>query len=76
EIYDTAKTITDATGKPSYYQIINQGDTVIEKMISIANGEPIVEEGKALLTENEEILEFFTLTQKMYEEGIMPQENA
>ncbi|WP_067727653.1 ABC transporter substrate-binding protein [Oceanobacillus damuensis] len=76
EIYDTAKAITDVTGNPSYFQIINQGDTVIEKMISIANGDPIVEEGKTVLAENEEIVEFFTLTQKMYEEGIMPQENA
>ncbi|WP_200411670.1 ABC transporter substrate-binding protein [Virgibacillus salexigens] len=76
EIYDTAKTITEATGNPSYYQIINEGDTVIQKMITLANGEPIVEEGKTVLADNEAIVEFFTLTQQMYEEGIMPQENA
>ncbi|WP_042143526.1 ABC transporter substrate-binding protein [Paucisalibacillus sp. EB02] len=76
EVYDTAKAITDSTGKPSFYQIINAGDTVIQKMITLANGESIVEEGKTVLANNEDILEFFTLTQKMYEEGIMPQENA
>lgn len=76
EIYETAKSITEETGKPSFYQIINQGDTVMEKMITIANGDPIVEDGKAVLQNNEDILEFFELSQKMYEEGIMPQENA
>ncbi|WP_042221998.1 ABC transporter substrate-binding protein [Oceanobacillus manasiensis] len=76
EIYDTSKTITEETGKPSFYQIINEGDTVMSKMITLANGEPIVENGKAVLQNNEDIIEFFTLTQKMYQEGIMPQENA
>ncbi|MCM3478559.1 ABC transporter substrate-binding protein [Caldibacillus thermoamylovorans] len=76
EIYETAKAITEATGKPSFYQIINEGDTVMEKMITLANGEPIVEKGKSVLQDNEKILEFFTLSQKMYQEGIMPQENV
>lgn len=76
EIYDTAKAITEETGNPSFYQIINEGDTVMEEMITIADGEPIVKDGKTVLGENEEIVEFFTLTQQMYEEGIMPQENA
>lgn len=76
EVYETAKAITEATGNPSFFQIVNEGDTVIQKMITLANGKPIVEEGKTVLAENEDILEFFTLSQKMYEEGIMPQENA
>lgn len=76
EVYETAKAITEETGKPSFYQIINQGDTVMSKMITLANGEPIVENGKTILQDNEDILEFFTLSQQMYEEGIMPQENA
>lgn len=75
-VYETAKTITETTGKPAFYQIINQGDTVMEKMITLANGTPIVENGKTVLQDNEDILEFFTLSQKMYQEGIMPQENA
>ncbi|MFD1608212.1 ABC transporter substrate-binding protein [Oceanobacillus luteolus] len=75
-VYETAKSITEATGKPSFYQIINQGDTVMEKMVTLANGTPLVENGKSVLQDNETILEFFTLSQKMYEEGIMPQENA
>lgn len=76
EVYDTAKAITEVTGKPSFYQVINEGDTVMSKMITLANGDSIVEEGVTSLVDNEAILEFFTLSQKMYEEGIMPQENA
>ncbi|MUV36988.1 putative binding protein [Lentibacillus sp. JNUCC-1] len=75
-IYETAKSITEETGNPSFYQVINEGETVIDKMITLANGDPIVENGKAQITDNDKILEFFTLTQKMYEEGIIPQENA
>lgn len=76
EIYETAKAITEKTGKPSYFQIINEGDTVMEKMLTLADGEPIVKDGKTVLQDNEDIVEYFTLTQKMYQEGIMPQENA
>ncbi len=76
EIYDTAKVITEETGNPSYFQIINTGETIMEKMITLANGEPIVEDGVTVIEDNESLIEFFNLTQKMYEEGIMPQENA
>lgn len=76
EIYDTAKKITDKTGKPSYFQIINEGDVMMNKMASLANGEPLVEDGKTVLADNEEIKKFFETTQKMYEEGMIPQENA
>lgn len=76
EIYETAKAITEKTGKPSFFQIINEGDTVMEKMLTLANGESIVKDGKTVIEDNESILEYFTLTQKMYKEGIMPKENA
>jgi len=75
-VYETAKKVTEATGKPSFYQVVNDGNTVIEKMATLANGEPIVKDGKAVFAENEAIIEYFTLTQKMYQEGLMPQENA
>jgi putative chitobiose transport system substrate-binding protein len=75
-IYETAKKVTEATGKPSYYPVINDGNTIMEKMVSISNGEPIVKDGKAKLEGNQSILEFFELTQKMYKEGIIPQEAA
>ncbi|MCM3601703.1 extracellular solute-binding protein [Robertmurraya korlensis] len=75
-IYETAKKVTEATGKPSYYPVINDGNTIMEKMVSISNGEPIVKDGKANLKGNQAILEFFELTQKMYKEGMIPQETA
>ncbi|MDG5471497.1 extracellular solute-binding protein [Jeotgalibacillus sp. ET6] len=75
-IYETAKAVTEATGKPSYYPVINDGNTIMEKMVSLADGEPIVENGKAVFENNEAIVEFFELTQKMYEEGLIPQETA
>lgn len=75
-VYETAKKVTEATGKPSFYQVINDGNTVIEKMATLANGEPLVKDGKAVFAENEKILEYFTLTQNMYKEGLIPQENA
>ncbi|UPM52511.1 ABC transporter substrate-binding protein [Gottfriedia acidiceleris] len=75
-IYETAKKVKEATGKPSYYAVINDGNTIMEKMASLANGQPIVKDGKAIFKDNKDILEFFTLTQKMYKEGIIPQENA
>lgn len=75
-VYETGKKVTEATGKPSYFQMINEGDKLINKIVSLANGESIVEDGKTNLKDNEKINEFFTLSQKMYQEGIMPQENA
>ncbi|KON88714.1 hypothetical protein AF332_19185 [Sporosarcina globispora] len=75
-VYETAKAVTEATGKPSFYQVINDGNTIIEKMATLANGGPIVKDGKAVFANNKAILEYFTLTQKMYQEGLMPQENA
>jgi putative chitobiose transport system substrate-binding protein len=75
-IYETAKKVTAATGKPSYYPVINDGNAIMEKMVSLANGKPIVKDGKASFEDNEAVLEFFTLTQKMYKEGLIPQETA
>lgn len=75
-IYETAKDITEKTGNPSYYPVINDGNVIMQKMVSLSNGEPIVESGKAVFEDNEAILEYFELTQKMYEEGIIPQEGA
>ncbi|WHY77816.1 ABC transporter substrate-binding protein [Neobacillus sp. WH10] len=75
-IYETAKKVTEATGKPSYYPVINDGNAIMEKMVSLANGKAIVKDGKAAFENNDAILEFFTLTQKMYKEGLIPQETA
>lgn len=76
EIYEAGKKITEATGKPSFFQSIHEGDVLMSKMMSLANHEPLVEDGKTVLQDNEKIIELFALSQKMYEEGIMPQENA
>lgn len=76
DLYETAKKITDEKGGPSYFQVINEGDVMVNKVISIADGEPIVEDGKTKLAENEDIQEYFTTTRKMYDEGIIPQENV
>ncbi|MBD7963228.1 ABC transporter substrate-binding protein [Fictibacillus norfolkensis] len=75
-LYEAAKKVKDATGKPSYFPVINDGNTIMEKMVSIANGTPIVEDGKAKFADNKDLLEFFEATQKMYKEGIIPQEAA
>jgi putative chitobiose transport system substrate-binding protein len=75
-LYETAKKVSEATGKPAYYPVINDGNTIMEKMVSLSNGEPIVEDGIANLAGNQSILEFFEVTQKMYKEGIIPQEAA
>lgn len=75
-LYETAKKVKEATGKPSYYPVINDGNAIMEKMVSLSNGEPIVKDGKAAIENNAAILEFFTLTQNMYKEGIIPQEAA
>lgn len=76
EVYEAAKKITEVTGKPSFFQSIHEGDVLMSKMMSLANHEPIVKDGKTVLQDNEKIVELFTLSQKMYEEGIMPQENV
>ncbi|MDR0139610.1 ABC transporter substrate-binding protein [Metabacillus idriensis] len=75
-IYNTAKAVTEKTGKPSYYPVINDGNTIMEKMVSLSNGEPLVKDGKAAFETNKDILDYFTFTQKMYKEGIIPQETA
>ncbi|UOY93097.1 ABC transporter substrate-binding protein [Ectobacillus sp. JY-23] len=75
-IYDAAKAVTAATGKPSFYPVINDGNVVMEKMVSLAGGKPIVKDGKASFADNKAILEYFTLTQTMYKEGLIPQETA
>ncbi|WP_057914720.1 ABC transporter substrate-binding protein [Peribacillus muralis] len=76
DIYDTAKAITDKTGKPSYYPVINDGNTIMEKMVSLSNGKPMVKDGKAVFESNKDIIDYFTYTQKMYKEGLIPQETA
>ncbi|WP_425509059.1 ABC transporter substrate-binding protein [Virgibacillus doumboii] len=76
EVYETAQAVTEETGEPSFYQVINEGGVVLNKMVTLANGNPIVEDGKTSLEDNEKILEYFELTQKMYQEGLMPKENA
>lgn len=75
-IYETAKKVKEATGKPAYYPVINDGNAIMEKLVSLSNGESIVKDGKANLSGNKNILEFFELSQKMYKEGIIPQEAA
>lgn len=76
EIHEVARSITEATNKPSYYQIINDGNTIMEKMVTLANGEPIVENGVAVFNKNEDIVEYFTVIQEMYEEGLISQQNV
>ncbi|MGL4952917.1 MAG: ABC transporter substrate-binding protein [Culicoidibacterales bacterium] len=76
EIYETAKKVTDATGKPAYYPVINDGNAIMEKMVTLANGEQIVKDGVASFASNAAILEYFEVAQKMYAEGIIPQEAA
>ncbi|MCD7034612.1 ABC transporter substrate-binding protein [Metabacillus sp. GX 13764] len=75
-LYETAKKVKEATGKPSYYPVVNDGNTIMEKMVSLAKGEPIVKDGKAQFENNQAILDYFAATQKMYKEGIIPQEAA
>lgn len=76
ELYETSKKVTEATGKPAFYQLIGGGENIMNKMASLANEDLLVDEGETILQDNEKIIEFFELSQKMYEEGIMPQENA
>lgn len=75
-IYETAKKVTDETGNPSYYPVINDGNVIMQKMVSLANGDPLVKDGKAVFKDNQAILEYFEVMQKMYEEGLIPQEAA
>ncbi len=75
-VYDTAKKVKEATNKAAYYPVVNDGNTIMEKMVTLANGQPIVQDGKASFESNAEILEFFKLTQQMYKEGMIPQEAA
>ncbi|GGB43820.1 sugar ABC transporter substrate-binding protein [Lentibacillus populi] len=75
-IYETAKKISDKTGKASYYPVINDGNVIMQKMVSLANGDPIVKDGKAVFEDNQAILKYFETMQKMYEEGLIPQEAA
>lgn len=76
EVQEVAQAITDATGNPSFFQIVGDGNVIIEKMVSLANGEPIVENGVAVFNENETIVEYFTIMQEMYEAGLISQQNA
>lgn len=74
-IYEASKMLTDKTGKPAFYPVINDGNAIMEKMVSIAGG-PIVEDGKATFADNEDIINYFETMQKMYDEGLIPQEAA
>jgi len=74
-IYEASKMLTDKTGKPAFYPVINDGNAIMEKMVSIA-GEPIVEDGKATFADNADIINYFETMQKMYDEGLIPQEAA
>lgn len=74
-IYEAAKMLTDKTGKPAFYPVINDGNAIMEKMVSIAGG-PLVEDGKATFAGNEAIINYFETMQKMYDEGLIPQEAA
>lgn len=75
-IYETAKKIKDATGKAAYYPIVNDGSAIMDKMITLADGAPVITDGVATIEGNEAILEFFKVTQQMYKEGLIPQEAA
>src|SRR5699024_6268857 len=75
-IYETAKAISEETGNASYYPVINDGNVIMQKMVSLANGDPIVKNGEAVFEDNQAILEYFEVTQKMYDEGLIPQEAA
>ncbi|MBG0917945.1 ABC transporter substrate-binding protein [Exiguobacterium sp. SRB7LM] len=74
-IYEASKMLTDKTGKPAFYPVINDGNAIMEKMVSIA-GESIVEDGKATFADNADIINYFETMQKMYDEGLIPQEAA
>ncbi len=76
DLYETAKKVTDATGKPAYYPVINDGNAIMEKMVTLAGGDDIVTDGVASFADNAAILEYFEVAQKMYAEGIIPQEAA
>ncbi|OJF92124.1 ABC transporter substrate-binding protein [Alkalibacterium sp. 20] len=76
ELYEASSAITEETGNPSFFQIINDGNTIMEKMVTIANGENIVENGEAVFQDNADILEFFDTVQTMYSEGLISQQNA
>ncbi|MCC5890764.1 MAG: extracellular solute-binding protein [Alkalibacterium sp.] len=76
EVHEASRAITEETGNPSFFQIINDGNTIMEKMVTIADGENIVENGEAVFQDNEEILEFFETIQDMYAEGLISQQNA
>lgn len=76
EVHEVARAITEETGNPSFFQIINDGNTIMEKMVTIADGENIVENGEAVFNNNEDILEFFATIQEMYAEGLISQQNA
>lgn len=74
-IYEASKMLTEKTGKPAFYPVINDGNAIMEKMVSIA-GESLVEDGKSTFADNEKIIEYFDTMQKMYKEGLIPQEAA
>ncbi|SDC42158.1 carbohydrate ABC transporter substrate-binding protein, CUT1 family [Pelagirhabdus alkalitolerans] len=76
EIHETATAISEETGNTSFFQIINDGNVIMEKMSTLAGDDYIVEDGTAVFNENEKIVEYFTTMQEMYDEGLISQENA
>lgn len=76
EVHEAARAITDATGNPSFFQIVNDGNVIMEKMVTLANGAPIVDGGQAVFNENEAIVDYFRTMQEMYDEGLISQQNA
>lgn len=75
-VHETARAITDVTGNPSFFQIVNDGNVIMEKMVTLANGQPIVDNGQATFNDNEVIVDYFRTMQEMYAEGLISQQNA
>lgn len=76
DLQATAKKVKDATGNAVYYPVINDGNAIIEKMVTLSNGKLIVDKGKANLSSNKALVEYFDAMQKMYADGTIPQQAA
>lgn len=76
DLLTVSQTIKDATGKAVYYPVVNDGNTIMEKMVTLSNGTLLVDNGVVKLSDNKVLLEYFDTMQKMYEQGLIPQEAA
>lgn len=74
DLLTTSRKIQKATKKPVYYPIINDGNVVMEKMVSLANGTPLVKDGVAQFSNHEALLDYFSTIQTMFKEELIPQE--